>query len=171
LAFRNENDFAQGRSRRPRKQQNRELIKRFVTPASSPQTLDPSVPVELRIFDYWMQNFAAWSLEAEINNIDGSFVLESWYQAKPDSSLRLAVSAYTLALYGRLKKVNKALDYGQRFYVHGAMKMRQEIKELSNSDIDQLLLTTMIMATYDVCSRRQRDGFLSNTLTDSNLPK
>lgn len=123
-----------------------------LTTPSSLVSLSLSIPVELHAFHYWVENFTAWPNDLlDIGHEYGSYALCHWNRARPDSSLHLAVSAFSLAVFGLARRVNKALEEADEFYARSVMKTRKEIKELSKETIDQLLVATMLMASYDVC--------------------
>ena len=149
FSFRSENVFARGQPRRPKR-----IADNVSDPAALTSSLPPSVsiPVELHAFHYWAENFTRCpddmpDIEHEVN----SYALSSWGQAEPGSSLHLAVSAFSLAIFGRTRRIHKVLEKADKFYAQSIVKMQKEITDLSNERIDQLLITTMLMTNYEVC--------------------
>lgn len=76
--------------------------------------------------------------------------LRHFTRVSEDSSLRLAVTAFSLAVFGLGRRVKEALEAADKIYAMSVAKVRREIVELSSETIDQILVATVLMATYDV---------------------
>ncbi|KAJ5805279.1 hypothetical protein N7474_011166 [Penicillium riverlandense] len=161
LSFRSENAFAQGRPRRPR---GHPVARVVIDPSpASP----PTIPLETHAFHYWVEHFTAWPDDLfDIGLEYGTYALQYWTCAATNSSLQLAVSAFSLAVFGLARNVNQALGDADRVYGKSIARIREEIANLSNGTIDQLLVATLLMASYDA---RQQQGFPRNTDLDSAL--
>ena len=83
----------------------------------------------------------------------GTYALRHWVHAPSNSSLHLAVSAFSLAVFGQARHVDQALVDADKFYARSVVKTRREVEQLSNETVDQLLATTALMASYDVRHR------------------
>jgi hypothetical protein len=125
---------------------------RSPTPVSS-QGVQPalSLPVELHALSFWVENFQ-FRLDdlPGMGHEYGSYVLLHWARARPDSSLHLALLALSHAVFGRIRQVDEATIGAYKFYARSIVKLSKETKELSSENMDQLLLTTMLMANYEV---------------------
>jgi hypothetical protein len=152
--FRSENAFARGMPRRSRSNlvdATRGTVT-VLTPISSRITRFPSIPIEQHAFGYFVENFTFWpNYMPDIGHDYLTYALPYWHRAGPDSSLRLALSAFSLAVFGRARRLDKALRDADRFYVRSIIKTQAEIKELSSESIDHLLVSTMLMTNYEVC--------------------
>ena len=82
-----------------------------------------------------------------------SFVLDHWVAAQPDSSLRLALSAFSHAAFGRAMKAQKAVEVADKLYAQSIIRTQEEMKTLSDEAIDRLLLTIMFMSQHEVRTR------------------
>ncbi len=155
LPFRNENAFAQGQPRRPRKQPATDTPCNVVS-VIKPYSLlppSPSIPLEQHAFHYFAQNFAISPRDLpEIGHGYLSYSLHHWDRAQLDSSLRLALSAFSLAVFGQVNHIKNALEQADRLYIKSVNKMQAELTDLSADRIDHLIVATMLMTNYEVCS-------------------
>ena len=90
----------------------------------------------------------------DIGHEYGSYVIFHWVRARPESSLHLAPFALSHAVFGRANYVDKALEDADRAHAQSIVKMQEEMGEIGdspNEKIDQLLVTTMLMSSYQVC--------------------
>jgi hypothetical protein len=159
LSFKSENAFARGRPRRPRRLRNEDPHDRRIRVAASPSPLlfTPRIPVKQLAFGYWVENFTFQLGELpDIGHEYGNHTLSYWDNTEPDSSLSLAVSAISHAVFGRAKRLSPALEDAEKHYAKSVVKTRSQIKEVSNETIDQLLITIMLMANYEVSSHAIR---------------
>jgi hypothetical protein len=86
----------------------------------------------------------------DIGHEYSSYVLFHWNRAQPSSSIHLALSALSLAIFGKAKQVNRAIEDAQKYHALTIVKAKEEMKEPSNGSIDQLLLAIMLMGFYEV---------------------
>lgn len=152
VPFRSENAFAQGKPRRPRKvfrvAHKAHVRESHIASLSTPL----SVPIEVYAFNYWRETFTAWPEDlVDVSLEYGAYALCGWDYAHQDSSLHLAVSAFSLAIFGRVKHLNNLERVAHRYYARSCVQIRKEIQGLSNENIDRVLTATMLLATYDVC--------------------
>lgn len=121
------------------------------SPLHIPKAL--SIPVEVHAFHYWMENFI-FRLDdlPDIGHEYSTYVLSYWARARPGSSLHLALSALSHAVFGRARQVSKAIEDADKIHAQGIVRTHKELKELSDESIDQLLITIMLMSSYEVCS-------------------
>jgi len=80
----------------------------------------------------------------------GGYVLLHRDRAQRDSSLQLALTAFSLILFGQARHLNEALELGDTFYTRSISKMKEEINELSSEVIDRLIVTTTLLENFDV---------------------
>lgn len=98
-----------------------------------------------------MKHFTAWPRELqEVEQEYGALALKYWTSSQPVSTLRLAVSAFSLALFGKAMRTEDALFEARSFYFKAVKRMRIDLADLSSTTIDQLLVASLLMATYDV---------------------
>ena len=89
----------------------------------------------------------------DIGHEYGNYVLFNWVRARPGSSLHVALSALSHAVFGRARHENKALENAgkaQALSIVKTSKEMMEVKQVSSQSIDQLLVATMLMGTYEV---------------------
>lgn len=108
--------------------------------------------MELHAFNYWIANFTGWQNHLhDVGHEYGSYALCHHELTQPDSSIQLALTAFTLAVFGQAKHLNEALEIADTFYAKSIAKMRREIRELSCDTIDRLIVATALMGSFDVC--------------------
>ncbi|KAI0109289.1 hypothetical protein F4776DRAFT_657262 [Hypoxylon sp. NC0597] len=158
LLFKSENAFAQGKPRRPWKPRERdvELAEVVATPSASDSLSDsPTSPVlfpqtEDEAFRFWVENYVFRNDEIpEFAREYSHYVTAYRDKARPDSSLRLAVSAVSHAVLGRARKADTLIEDAEKLFSQSIIKMRSEFHELTQDNIDELLVTTMLMALYE----------------------
>ncbi|KAI1389265.1 uncharacterized protein F4822DRAFT_195033 [Hypoxylon trugodes] len=156
LLFRSENAFAQGRPRRPWKPKGREGAEVEIQPDDdpvvsviSPPTLMAS-PVAGEALRFWLKNYVFQRDEIPELAREYTYYLETYRgRDQPDSSLRLAVSAFSRAIFARATHPDTATDDAEGFFARSIAKMQDEFHGLSQENIDELLLTTMLLAHYE----------------------
>ncbi|KAI1136295.1 hypothetical protein F5Y05DRAFT_117244 [Hypoxylon sp. FL0543] len=155
LLFRSENAFAQGKPRRPWKPRERDVelaeVAAPVSPDSvtnSPTSLLP--PIEDEAFRFWIENYIFSDDELpEFAREYSHYLTAYWDKTQRDSSLRLAVSAVSHAVFGRAKKAEKLIKDAEKIFSQSIVKMRNEFNGLTQDNIDEVLVTTMLMAFYE----------------------
>lgn len=158
IPFKSENAFAGGRPRRPRKRIG--IVRKpqsGVFPAYKapiPLNLERvDFPIEVYAFRYWIENLASWP--NDLFDVGQEYGAGARYHSRcaeeTESSLHLAVSAFSLAMFGRANNANEILQRAETFYARSITELRRELEVLSNDMIDQLLIATMILSKYDVC--------------------
>ncbi|KAH8695286.1 hypothetical protein BGW36DRAFT_453183 [Talaromyces proteolyticus] len=150
LHFRSENAFAQGKPRRPRKLRNgtdnnsRNLIRCSVLS----RTL--SLPVEHYALHYWIKTFTKWPDDLlDISLEYGAYAIYNWDSLRPDSSLHSAVMSFSLAMFGQVQRSSEIVESSRKYYSQSCTHIRRDIQDLSDKTIDQLLMATMLLDTYD----------------------
>jgi hypothetical protein len=175
LSFKSENAFAQGRPRRARRQESQALSKpkgavpRFT---SKIEVILPALPLPIEdcARNYWAENYVFRVDELpDIGKEVWTYVPPFWERSAPESCYRLALSAVTHAVFGRAKHVDKAVEDADMFYTKCIGRTSQQIGAgpISDQDIDQLLLTIMLMANYEVCPTWLSVGCAYRELTTS----
>ena len=157
LHFRSENAFAKGCPRRPR--QTRRIAGPPATDLGSDFALVPSpgsiqpalsLPLEMHTLYYCADHFSPEkNMLTEPGQEFVSYVLPYWELAEPDSSLRLAMTAYSNAVFGRNKGVRSALCLAKKTYTKTVKQTLEEMKTLSASTIYQAVLAMMLMGSYE----------------------
>ncbi|KAK5725836.1 hypothetical protein LTR15_004026 [Elasticomyces elasticus] len=66
-------------------------------------------------------------------------------------TLRLTISAFSLAVFGRARCVDEAMAKASLACSKAVSQMRQDLTHLTEELADELILATMLMAKYDVC--------------------
>lgn len=104
---------------------------------------------------FWLENYVFRDDELpEFAREYSHFLTTHRDQSQPGSSLRLAMSAFSHVIYGRAMQVDKAIEDANSLFAQSVAKMRMELDELSQDNIDELILTTMLMASYEVGTSR-----------------
>lgn len=159
LTFKSEISFAQGNARRPRAVKNASQVSKAVAlvavshPALFP---DLTIPLEVHAVNYWSEKWVSTINNMPRNAFEddyGSYAVLHWNHARPDSCLRLAFLAFTHAVFGRGKWSNLAIENANKYYCNALTSLRVAMKDLNKvatEDIDQLLITTMLMASFEV---------------------
>ena len=122
VVFRSENAFAQGQRRRPKKQFIGGELPSLVAEVAGAQTSTISRPLSISLetcaLHYWERNFTAAPDDVpDVAQEYLNFVLGDSGRCSPDSSLQQALSACTLATFGKMRHVNTALEVAERHYV------------------------------------------------------
>ena len=121
----------------------------------SPEPSPPdglSTPIEIQAFHYWRENFIFGLDELpDFGHEYGSYVLFYWNRARSDSSLHLALSALSHAVFGRARQVSQALEQAKRIHAQAIVSTKKDMNEVSEETIDQLLVAIMLMGSYAVC--------------------
>ena len=89
----------------------------------------------------------------DIGHEYNAYVVFHWARARPGSGLHLALFAYTHAVFGRANRLEKALEDADRAHAQAIVTMQKEMEDfeqLSDENIGQLLVTTMLMSSYQV---------------------
>lgn len=117
-----------------------------------PLGISLSLPLEVYAMNYWIANFTSWpSGLQEIESEFGASALRLWDHCHPRSALRLSVSAFALAKFGQAMHSDEAIKIAEVVYGRSIKRMQVEIASLSSETIDQLVVSTLLMAVYDVC--------------------
>lgn len=110
-----------------------------------------SVPLETLALNYWVENYLF--RQAEIPDMAheyGTYITSHWHRVTPDSSLGLALKAYSLAAFARTRGIDNALGDADRLYQRSIMKTHEEVQNPSSDGLDQLLIATMLMGHFEV---------------------
>jgi hypothetical protein len=110
--------------------------------------------LDVQAFHYWLENFM-FRLEdlPDIGHEYSSYVVFHWARAPPGSSLHLALFAFSHAVFGRANHVEKALEDADRAHAQAIIAIRkdmEDVDQLAGEGIDQLLVTSMLMSSYQV---------------------
>ncbi|XXH03252.1 hypothetical protein Hte_009650 [Hypoxylon texense] len=152
LLFKSENAFAQGKPRRPWKPREREEDAIVAIPSE----IVPENHVSLSSLEdydashFWLENYVFRDDEIpEFAREYSHYLVFYRNRAQPSSSLRLVMSAFSYALSGRAMREDKAIEKASDLFAQGIAKMQAELSELSQDNIDELIVTTMLMASYE----------------------
>jgi len=111
-----------------------------------------SIPLEEHAFLFYASNFVFRPDDLpEAGHEYSTHVLFHWIRARPGSPLHHALSAFSQASFGRARKVPQAIEDASRAYVRAIGETHKAVSQQSTTDSDQLLLTIMLMGTYEVC--------------------
>lgn len=114
--------------------------------------LQPALPLPL---DMHALYYYAESVSMEKDRLGdacyeyNSHVLHYWNLAKPDSCLRLALTAYSHAVIGRNRGVRQALCLAQRVYAKAVVEIQKAMSGISSDTIYQVILAMMLMGSYE----------------------
>jgi hypothetical protein len=101
--------------------------------------------------NYWVENFVfGFDDIPEIGHEYTSYVLPCRDRAHQGSALHLALSALTHAIFGRTRRVDKALEDANMLYSKAIARMEAEVKGVAAEDTDELLITMMLMGSFEV---------------------
>ncbi|KAK5226027.1 hypothetical protein LTR72_003931 [Exophiala xenobiotica] len=114
--------------------------------------------------NYWVENFVfGFNDIPEIGHEYTSCVLPCRDRAHPGSALRLALSALAHAVFGRTRRVDKALKDTNMLYSQAITRMEAEVKGVAAEDTDELLITMILMGSFQF--RRGRFSALGECLS------
>lgn len=109
-------------------------------------------PIEIYAFQYWIENLASWP--DDLFDFGQEYGAGARYHSRcaeeTESGLHFAVSAFSLAMFGRANNSYEMLQRAEKHYARAITELRRELKVLSNDMIDGLLIATMILSKYDV---------------------
>ncbi|KAK6431510.1 hypothetical protein LTR95_012326, partial [Oleoguttula sp. CCFEE 5521] len=175
LVFKSENVFAQGRPRKPRASKAKVS---HATQAASPAVITSSssgpvsdVTTALAVVDPIAASsprsalglsleehaFLHWTAQCVFRHDDLSepgheynvHVLQHWIEAKPGSSLHFALSALSLAFFGRSRHAPAAVKDAERAYCRALARTQRVVCGEEKETINHLLLTAMLMGTFE----------------------
>jgi hypothetical protein len=119
--------------------------------------------------NYWVENFVfGFDDIPEIGHEYTSYLLPSRDRAHQGSALRLALSALTHAIFGRTRRVDKALKDANMLYSQAITRMEAEVKGVTPEDMDEPLITMILMGSFEVRMLRIESSLFSsnsNSLT------
>lgn len=155
--FKSENAFAKGKPRRPRAGREIQCSGPTMFSESASPEAPLSMPVEIYALNYWVSNFTAWPGDLQdIQSEYGACAVHYWENSSVDSTLRLAVSAFSLAKFGKAMRSMKAVREAESVYWKCVKNMRTDIENVSRKTIDPLLIATLLLAVYDVsCEHKE----------------
>jgi hypothetical protein len=151
LRFQDESQYAQGKARRPR-------VSKTGTPSAITTTrisLPPpqaalTLSLDDQAFQYWAQtNVTQADTLHEAAHEWHTHVMPYWMKSKPGSCIHLAVSTLSRAVYARARGVPQALALADRSYSQCLYKTQQAVGGQSHENMDELLLTTMMMGYFE----------------------
>ncbi|KAI1204418.1 uncharacterized protein F4807DRAFT_465652 [Annulohypoxylon truncatum] len=156
LVFKSENAFAQGKPRRPWKARERDGKEVAEASGSSPDiSVSPTpppapAPEEDEPFRFWLENYMFRDDEipefvCEYNH----YIIAYRDKTQPGSSLHLAVSALSHAVFGRAMQVEKAIENADLLFSRSIARMQSVFRELTQENIHEILVTAMLMAFYE----------------------
>ncbi|KAI2467975.1 hypothetical protein F4781DRAFT_432816 [Annulohypoxylon bovei var. microspora] len=157
LVFKSENAFAQGKPRRPwrAKERDAEAVAEASGSGSSPDlnSVSPTpipVPEEDQAFRFWLENFMFRDDEIpEFVREYSQYIVPYRDKAQPGSSLHLALSAVSHAVFGRAMQEEKAIEDAELLFSQSIARMQSVFSELRQDNIHEILVTTMLMAFYE----------------------
>lgn len=162
LRFQDESQYAQGKARRPRIAKTGPLSSAVTVTKTLPPAPRPALTLSLddQAFQYWAQtNITQADTLHEAAHEWHTHVIPYWTKAKPGSCIHLAVATLSRAVYGRARGVPEALALADRSYSQCLYKTQQAVGGQSHEDMDELLLTTMMM------------GYFENVRYNNNVPE
>jgi hypothetical protein len=151
LRFLDESSFAKGKARRPRasKFASPPAINAAVISLPAPQPA-PTLSLDDHAFQYWVQtNVTQADTLHEAAHEWHTHVVPYWMKAKPGSCLHLAISTLSRAVFGRARGVPQALAQADRSYSQCLYKTQQAVCGQTHEDMDELLLTTLMMGYFE----------------------
>ncbi|KAH8199423.1 hypothetical protein TruAng_006418 [Truncatella angustata] len=150
LVFKCENAHAEGEARRPRKAPP--VAPRGLPAVQIPGALRESI--DTHALNFWVRNWTDRPSDIpDIGHEYLTYIPSHWETCHTGSSLRLAVSAQSLMVFGRLHNVRQAMAEAGKYYAQAIRKTQSDIQTLAHADIDELVLATMLMTHYEARSR------------------
>lgn len=109
--------------------------------------------MEFFAFHFWRENLTSWpkdlwDIGQEYGAAGARYI--SSCKEEPATSIELAVSAFSLVIFGRVKKAYEVLHRAESVYSRSITQLRKELSRLSNDTIDNLLVATIILSKFDV---------------------
>lgn len=148
LLFKNENAFAKGQPRRPKNDVSTFDLTTNVD--FKPIERPPGLSVEVKALQYFAANFVFRPEDLpDIGHEYVTYIFPYWVCSPKGSSLHLALYALAHATYGRAVQDGETIAEADRLYGRSIETLRQTMPTARNSDINDLLLTIMIMAFYE----------------------
>lgn len=146
MTFKDENPFAKGQARRPRMAvPTGHHCRALAIPATLRE------PAETHALSFWVQNWTDKpSVIPDIGHEYLNYIPSYLECSQQGSSLRLAVSALSLTVFGRLKGNSEATAKADEYYTQGIKKIYSDIEDINNVDVDELILATMVMTHFEV---------------------
>lgn len=149
LHFKNENAFAQGERRRPKKSTFSQSS--AFDSMNSPLRQSLSTPIDGQALTYFAGYFVFRPDSLPDMGYEWqTYVLPSWTQAQPGSSLHLALYALAHATFGRARCIDTAIDDAERLYANSIIQTQKDMLVPSAGNIEHLVLTVMLMGFYEV---------------------
>jgi hypothetical protein len=108
----------------------------------------------------------------EIGHEYNAYVVFHWARARPGSGLHLALFAFSHAVFGRASHMERALEDADKVHAQSIVTMQKEMEDLEQSSaekIDQLLVTTMLMSSYQVGLEHIRHMTAANDLVEYHV--
>ncbi|KAI0155438.1 hypothetical protein GGR52DRAFT_205729 [Hypoxylon sp. FL1284] len=170
LLFKNENAFARGRPRRPWKPRERKEAATVSTPSDSASVTsgESSFSVDDEVSQVWLENYVFRGDEMpEFAREYTHDLAVYWDRAKPGSSLRLAVAAVSHAILGRRMGVDNAAEVANSLFAQSFARVQREFREVSLENIDELIIATMLIASYENVLSRDMAQRTQQTQEDS----
>ncbi|KAI1104373.1 hypothetical protein F4804DRAFT_192916 [Jackrogersella minutella] len=153
LVFKSENAFAQGKPRRPWKSKDQAATAEAAESSSGINSVSPtpsSAPAEDEPFHFWVKNFIFRDDEIpEFAREYFHYLVAYRNKTLPDSSLHLAISALSHAVFGRAIDSDKALEDAELLFSRSIAQMQSGFQEMTQENIHELLITAMLMAFYE----------------------
>lgn len=159
-------DFSEGgrRNAKPAKKsppgvEPRRLSDAAESSQASPSKIVTSVPSSplQPLEDLAFNNFASIYFRGDaltsesLWTIIGNFFIASSSSLNDDGSLKLSLSALSLAHYARSCRVPAAMLEAQAKYSLALQRVRTQIENRQSALTDELLVSIMVMAGYEVC--------------------
>ncbi|KAI0376875.1 hypothetical protein F5Y04DRAFT_195147 [Hypomontagnella monticulosa] len=160
LLFVSENAFAQGKPRRPWKPRERDSVTTEATDLLAEVELSPASPpifLDDGTIKSWMENYVSRDSEMpESAREYGCYLRVYWDSLRHNSSLHLAASAVASTVLGYTTRDNNMIQNAAALFAESVTRMQIEVQQLSQDNIDELLITTMLVADYEEIT--YRDG-------------
>ncbi|KAH6653167.1 hypothetical protein BKA67DRAFT_536861 [Truncatella angustata] len=138
LVFKCENAHAEGEARRPRKAPS--VAPRGLPAVQIPGALRESI--DTHALNFWVRNWTDRPSDIpDIGHEYLTYIPSHWETCHTGSSLRLAVSAQSLMVFGRLHNVRQAMAEAGKYYAQAIRKTQSDIQTLAHADIDELTTT------------------------------
>jgi hypothetical protein len=153
LRFQDESAYAQGKARRPRRTIPKPSSSTAVV-ATRVTLLTPSRALTLSLddhaFQYWaMTNVSQADTLHEAAHEWHTHVIPYWAKAKPGLCLQLAILTLSRAVFSRARRSPQALVQADRSYAQCLHRTQQAVSGKSNENMDELLLTAMMMGYFE----------------------
>lgn len=107
--------------------------------------------LDTHALNHWIRNFVFGVDGYQDSDYQGNeLIIAQWSDAKLGSALDLALQAFSQIIFGRTQRVPEAIDQASQLYYQTVIKLNADLKNPAADKIDELLVATMLMGSFEV---------------------